>query len=72
MLRLKTSDFRPAFKDQVNFDHPTQPNKFNPCTEIKSNLIPHTEIKSISTTYTKTQKISMLILKTSDSRPGYK
>ena len=50
---------------------PTQPDQFNPFTEIKSSSIPHTEIKSISP-ITKTKSISMLTLKTSNFRPAHK
>ena len=48
MLTLKTSDYRHAFKNQVNFDHP-QNNETDiiPTTELNINAIPHTEINII-------------------------
>ena len=55
MLAFKTSDFRPAFKNNVNFDHPHN--------QIKSYSIPRAEIKSIRTTLTKVKRTLMLIMK---------
>ena len=44
MLTLKTSDFRPAFKNQVNFDHPHDQISFIPI--LKSSQIRSPTLKS--------------------------
>ena len=63
MLILKTSDFRPAYKQQVNFYHPHN-------NQINFNHT--TEITSILTSHTKCQSICMLTRNTSHFRPAFK
>ena len=73
MLTPKTSDFRPAYRNQVYFDHPhekqinrsTLQNRvfFGPqfqSTQEKQMIIdPHTKTKSISTPRTKIKSVSI-------------
>ena len=71
MLTLKTGDFRPAFKHQVNFDHRHIQINFTPT--LKSSRIRFPTLKSSKFGPPTTNKsIIMLILKTSDFRPACK
>ena len=67
MLIPKTSDFRPAHKEQANFYHPH--NQINFIPRLKSS--PHSEIKSILTIQRPSQ-LPSLIQKTSNFRPAHK
>ena len=43
MLTLKTSDFRPAYQDQVNYDHPHN-NQINVVPTLRSSqFVPPTQ-----------------------------
>ena len=56
MLTQKSNDFRPAYKNQVNFDHPhnSQANRSPHKNEVISG--PHTKTKSILTPAQKTSQ----------------
>ena len=72
VLTLTTSDFRPAFKNQVNFDRPHN-NQINFIPRLKSSKIWSTRKSSQFARPTqKKQTVFMLVLKTSDFRPAYK
>ena len=63
MRILKTSDFRPVYKQQVNFYHPHN-KQINVIPTLKSGqVLSPTQINSIST-IAKTRSISMLTLNT--------
>ena len=73
MLTLELGDFRPAFKNQVKFDHPNNKKKqINPYTEINWSSTPRNEVEPIWTTHTKTKSIFMLISNTGDIRTCFK
>ena len=64
LITLKSSDFRPVFKNQVNSTTHTATKLISCHTEIKSYSIPRNEINSMRTNHTKTKLFFLLILKT--------
>ena len=68
---LENKWFSASIQVTNQFLPPTQPNQFNPRTEIKSSSIPQNEIRSISA-ITKTKSMSVHTLRTSIFRPSHK
>ena len=72
MLTLQPNDFRPAYWNQVSFDHPHK--KLSQSTPTLKQVIfgEHTKTKSISIPELKTASISIHILKPSNFQPAHK
>ena len=70
---IKTSDFRPADKNQVNLDHPHNNQIiFIPALKSSQTRSPSLKLSQFGPPTQKNESIFMLILKTGDFRPAYK